>query len=121
MGEHILAEPVWLRSWIFWMVIVNSASLLFVRHSQARFILAAWVGNAITMGQLLEWNGYNRLLGLSHVLWWTPLLVLLWRQRSRWPAGMAGIWLRVLCATNAVSLAIDYLDVARYLLGDRSS
>ncbi len=103
------------------MVIVNLASLVYIRHCQARFVLAAWVGNVITMGQLFEWNGYNRLLGLSHVLWWAPLLVLLWRQRSRRPAGMAGIWLRVLCATNAVSLAIDSLDVARYLLGDGSS
>jgi hypothetical protein len=105
------------------MVVVNSASLLFaLRYRTARFVLAAWIGNAITMGQLFEWNGYNRLLGLSHVLWWTPLLWLLWRTRSDWPkAGPARAWLLALFATNATSLVIDYVDVVRYLLGDRAT
>lgn len=120
MADHILAEPLWLRSWVFWMVVINSASLLFIRHRAARFVLLAWIGNVVTMGWLFEAHGYDRLLGLSHVLWWTPLLVFLWRERSRWPTVTAArAWLWALCATNATSLVIDYLDVARYLLGDR--
>ena len=29
-------------------------------------------------------------------------------------------WLRVLMATNGLSLVIDYVDVLRYLMGDRA-
>lgn len=121
MISHILEEPAWLQIWVFWMMAVNTASLVFVRHTEARWVLAAWAGNAATMSLLFELAGYTRLLGLSHVLWWTPLLVYLYRRdlRARRPEPY-GTWLRALFLTNLASLVIDYADVARYLLGDRS-
>ncbi len=62
-----------------------------------------------------------RLLGLSHVLWWTPLFVWLLPQLMRQrPAGVFGLWLIALSASNLISLAIDYVDVIRYLLGERA-
>ena len=121
MFEHILAEPLWLRSWIFWMIGINLLCLAFLRHKEARWVLVAWVGNLILMSALFELNGYNRLLGLSHVVWWTPLLVYLLLGRDRIPsAGAFATWVRVLFVTNAISLLVDYIDVARYLLGDRT-
>ena len=57
--------------------------------------------------------------GLGHVLWF-PLLYFLWTRLEGAPAdGPFGIWLRALMAINAVSLAIDATDVARYLAGER--
>jgi hypothetical protein len=39
---------------------------------------------------------------------------------SAWARTAAfGVWVRVLLATNAASLVVDYADVVRYLLGDR--
>ena len=121
MLEHILAEPFGLKAWIFWMAFMNSASLCFVRRAEGRFVLLAWVANLVTMNQLFEAYGYTRILGLSHVLWWSPLVVYLFRKRSGFGEGAFGGWARWLLITNAVSLAIDYVDVARWALGDRGA
>lgn len=118
MLHHILEEPLWLRTWIYWMVAVNTSSLFFVRFKPARRILAAFIGSAITMSLLVEWNGYNRLLGLAHVLWWTPLLVYLHRIWNRLPDSRAlHLYLIVLFYTNTASLVVDSIDVVRYLVG----
>ena len=50
---------------------------------------------------------------------WTPLLVYLaprWRSLDRSTA--FGTWMLALIATDGISLVIDYVDIARYLLGD---
>lgn len=122
MFEHILQEPLWLRVWVFWLMAVNTASLVFLRHLEARGVLAAWVANLLLMPALFELQGYTRLLGLSHIVCWTPMLVWLARRRGRWPGPStgAGAWLRLLVLSDAVSLAIDVVDVARFALGDRS-
>jgi hypothetical protein len=119
--EHILQQPLWVQLWVGWMVVVNTACLAFLRHTAARWVLAAWIGNMITMQALFTLNGFNRLLGLPHVLWWTPLLVYLVRQRPRLaPHTAFSRWVGLLLVTIALSLVIDYIDVARYLLGDRT-
>lgn len=118
---EVLKQPWWLKSWIFWLILVNTASVVFVRRLEARWVLAAWVSNAVLMNLLYAQLGYVRLLGLSHVIFWTPLLVYLYRRRGEWAgAGAYGAWLKVLVFTDAASLLIDYLDVVRYLLGERA-
>ncbi len=118
-AEHLLAQPMWLQAWIGWMVVLNTMSLAFLGERPGRLTAIAWLGNIATMSALFAVVGYVRLLGLSHIIWWTPLLILLWRQRPWPPSGAFGLWLRLLFATNLISLVVDYLDVARYLLGAR--
>lgn len=116
---RLMAEPWWLQAWVGWMMLVNTASVAFLRHREARWVLAVWVGNVITMMALYEAVGYVWLLGLSHVLWWTPLLAYLVAVRGRFAAGgRFGWWGRALLFTIAVSLVIDYIDVVRYVMGD---
>jgi hypothetical protein len=121
MLPHILAEPLYLQISIFWFIIINTACIFFLREVEARWVLTAWLLNVVFMTILFEVNGYNRLLGLSHLIFWTPLLIYLHRRRQ----GIAGDslfegWIRTLFLTNLASLVIDYVDVVRYLLGDRS-
>jgi hypothetical protein len=116
--EHIAREPFWLQAWIYWMIFMNSASLLFVRRVEARWVLLAWIASLVTMNQLFAAYGYTRILGLAHVIFWSPLVVYLFRRRPRFGEGAFGGWARWLLATNAISLAIDYVDVARWALGD---
>jgi hypothetical protein len=121
MAQHMLQYPLWLQAWIGWMLIVNSASILFLRHTEARWVLGAWIGSFVFMSALFELNGFNRLLGLSHVLWWTPLLIYLMRRLPGLDGSAAfARWLRTLMVTNALSLVVDYTDVVRYLLGERT-
>ncbi len=118
MMIKIMAEPIWLQAWVGWMMLLNTAALLFLKHKQAKVVLAVWVGNVITMAVLYEMVGYVRLLGLSHVIWWTPLVIYLFRQRKQFPTGAGATWLWIVLLTNSASLVIDYLDVLRYLMGD---
>lgn len=120
MLDHMLRYPVWLQVWIAWLGIVNLSSVLFLRRAQARWVLAAFLGAGTVMSILFALNGFNRLLGLGHVLFWTPLLIFLWRERQSLPHDAYRMWITTLIATNLTSLVIDYTDVLRYLLGNRS-
>jgi len=120
IGE-ILQEPLWLVIWVGWLGLVNMASVAFWREIEARWVFAAFVAAFVLMAVLFESKGYSRLLGLPHVIVWTPLLIYLYRRLSKVIGPrLFETWLRVLLATNGVSLVIDYVDVLRYLLGDRS-
>lgn len=120
MMDHILGYPLWLQAWIAWMGLVNLTAIVFLRHVQARWALAAFGSAAIFMEILFRLNGFNRLLGLAHVVFWTPLVVYLVRERPRLEWGSAfSKWVTVLLATNLLSLVIDYSDVIRYVVGDR--
>jgi len=117
----MLNEPLWLIAWIGWLGAVNMASLFFLRESEARWVLAAFVASFTLMNVLFYTSGYNRFLGLAHVVFWTPLLLFLYRRLSRvlGPRRYEN-WLRILLTSNGVSLVIDYVDVLRYLFGDRT-
>lgn len=123
MMQDIAREGPLLQGWVFWLMIINTASILFIVHRvEARWVLAAWVVNMFLMGFLYDNYGYVRLLGLSHIILWTPLLVYLWRRRdnidrSTW----GGRYLALLFISNFVSLVFDYLDLARYFLGDQAA
>jgi len=117
---RILGMPLGWRLWVFWLMFVNTACVFFLVHRTSRIVGLAWIGNVFTM-MIMYWSfGYVRLLGLSHVIWWTPLLVWLDpRVRKERPGGNYGVWLRLLIVSDLASLVIDYIDVARYLLGER--
>lgn len=120
IGE-ILQEPWWLLIWLGWLGFVNLASVAFWREVEARWVLAAFVGAFLLMTALYEINGYNRFLGLGHIVFWTPLLLYLYQRLGNVIGPrLFETWLRVLLATNGVSLVIDYVDVFRYIMGDRA-
>lgn len=116
---RILELPTGWRIWVLWLMAVNTACILHLKRKPAKVVGIIWLGNIITMMTMYRLLGYVRLLGLSHVIWWTPLLVwmtpILIRDR---PSGNYGVWLYLLLASNFASLVIDYIDVIRYLLGD---
>ena len=117
--ENILQEPPGFLVWCGWLGVVNMAAVLFLRHKPARWVLAALVCSLVFMSILAEINGYNGLLGISHIIFWTPLLGYLYRfratvDRSSW----VGRWLVALFVSNAVSLVMDSLEVVRYFAGD---
>lgn len=71
---------------------------------------------------LYDQVGYVRLLGIVHVVIWTPLAIYLWQRLKNAEIVVPFrqiIW--VFLATMVVSLAFDYADVVRYLLGERGS
>lgn len=118
--QYLLAEPAPLVAWIFWLIAVNTAAVFFLRRTEARWVLAAWLANVVLMSALVEFNGYNRFLGFSHVVVWTPLLIYLHKRRDRLSGDkLFDGWIRTLFVTNLLSLIVDYIDVARYFIQGR--
>ena len=129
LNEHIAAGPAWISWWINWIGVINIAAVVFFArwregrlrfgHIEAVYILAALVAVIVAIEILFRQFGYTRILGLSHVLIWTPLAIYLWRRLSLHPRNTVfGIYLRVLLVTIVVALAFDYADVVRFLTGD---
>ncbi len=125
--DAIATQPAWVQYWVRWMAVAITASVVVLLFSKATrrdalVILATNIGVYFVMMWLFEKIGFVRLLGIVHVGFWTPLAVYLyWRLKDQTivtPFRQV-IWLFL--ATIVVSLAFDYADVARYILGERSS
>jgi len=123
MMDQVLTEPLWLVVWVFTLMVFNTASLFFVKRVEARWVLLAWIINLPVINYIYETMGYVRLLGLSHVLVWTPLLIYLWLRRKQWmpPKTLTEKWLVAVFTVNLISLVIDYIDVIRWLTGERGA
>jgi len=65
--------------------------------------------------------GFVKLLGLGHVLFWTPVVILIWRKLSTTSLPVlfkAVLW--ILMLTMVAALAFDYVDVLRWVFGNRA-
>jgi hypothetical protein len=115
--------PLWVQYWLNFMgvVLMLAIPFSFVRV-EARWALLVIALTLPAMIALHSMIGYVRLLGVVHVVIWTPFAIYLWRRRDRWRVKetISGKWVLVLFATMIVSLAFDYTDVVRWLLGERA-
>ena len=125
-SEAIASQPQWIVAWVYFMMAVFALSILVLACSKttrlaALFAALAFILGAVMLNVMYGQMGYVRLLGLPHLVFWTPLAVYLWtRLRSGAVTGIFRITMIVLLATIAVSLAFDIADVARYLAGERT-
>ncbi len=127
LSDAIATQAQWIQIWVMWLAIITFAALgafLVQRKTwlYAAAVAAATAANFVVMNWLYGQVGYVRLLGLPHVLFWTPLAVYVWLGLR---AGAITGWVRwvaiVLVISLIASLAFDYVDVARWVLGDRAS
>ena len=126
MQEAIDLQPLWVRLWLNWMLFGAFAlplALLIWRQSRIAGIatLISDVAAGFGTGWLYSQMGYVKLLGLPHILFWTPVAIYLFLQLRRadlpkWPRWI----MTVVLATIVVSLAFDYTDALRYVLGERT-
>ena len=123
-SKAIAQQPAWVGIWLnvlFLCAIVLPLSLFIWRASRMAAIatLLSNVANFITIPWLYSQLGYVKLLGLPHVLFWTPVMILYVFQMRRddmgaWPRGI----MTIILIAIVISLAFDYVDTARYLLGE---
>jgi len=129
LAEAMATEPLWLRAWIQLLIVANLGAVLFVvGREEGRWrvrpepiaILIGFAAAGISMSALYEQVGYVRLLGLAHLVFWGPVFAwILLTRRQRHPLhGAFGSYLRFYLFIAGISLAIDAIDVVRYLAGD---
>jgi hypothetical protein len=120
-------QPAWVQYWVMWMAIAIIGTFVVLLFSKATrrdavVILLSMVAVYLSMMWLYEKVGFVRLLGIVHVVFWTPLAIYLWwrlKDQAITAPFRQAIW--IFLATILISLAFDYADVARYILGERAS
>jgi len=122
MNEHMMAQPLWLVIWLMIMGGLHVVAIpLALKDWRPRMMVIVMIINMFFMGGLFHKYGYTRILGLSHVIFWTPLLAYLWKSRNVHPERVWTVrFVRVAMVIIFISLLFDYTDVIRYVLGDRA-
>lgn len=120
-NRGLLGMPVGWQVWVGLLGVVNLVvPLFYVGRPEARLVLIAFAVAALIMWMLAGLDGFTRLLGLGHFVWF-PLLYFLWHRLPEIPAAdLYGLWVRALIGLNGLSLLLDVTDVIRYLAGDRA-
>ena len=118
--KGVAKMPIHWQVWLMMLLIANLVvPLFFLSHLEGQLVVATLLASLILMTTVTGLSGFTRLLGLGHVLW-IPLLYFLWTRLGQIPAtDLFGIWIRCVMALNAASLAIDAIDVVRYIAGER--
>ena len=118
--------PTWVQIWmdiIGLSLFVSIVALLIdaTTRKLGLYVLATIVATVAVMVFMHAQMGMVRLLGIVHVVLWTPMVYILWRRLRSDPPGKiysAAIVLLIVIASTA--LVFDYYDVARWLLGERA-
>ncbi|MEM8649297.1 MAG: hypothetical protein AAGF54_02090 [Pseudomonadota bacterium] len=123
--ELVALQPAWVQYWLNWLffgAFLLPVALLIWKPSRIPAIVTLLSSLASGAGViwLFSQMGYVRLLGLGHIIFWTPVSFYLYGQMKRedmpsWPKRI----MAVVLITILISLAFDYVDVARYILGER--
>ena len=118
--------PQWVQYWMdFLGAVLILSPLILLTGKKTRIpgliMLASTLLVIPTMLWLHGQMGMVRLLGIVHVVVWTPLVIYLWKRVRNDPPGRfytAILW--IVIATLTVALAFDYTDVLRWLMGERA-
>ena len=108
--------PRWVFIWLCFLNIYFLMSVLFWPDRLAVVVLMGYVATGpLLAGQIAFDGGLRRILGLSHLVPWVPLLIWLMMHEGE------GLYRVVLIMMLAICLAFDAFDVWRFWRGDRNA
>lgn len=115
-------SPAWVLIWVNVMaaVLLISAGFAFV-HREARWmLLGILLGMAGTISAYGIF-GFTRLMGIGHLLFWTPTLIYMITVHGRrlYEGTLFSRWIILAAYVIGISLAFDTIDLLRWLLGER--
>jgi len=126
LEEAMAAQQGWLSIWLPILMFGSFALpllLLIWKPSRIAGVLAIIAGllSFFAITWMYEKLGYVKLLGLPHVLFYTPVVIyFISRLRSGSLPKFAAWTMSASLIIILISLAFDYTDVARYVLGERT-
>jgi len=111
----LLRQPLWIHVWVSWLAAINLLSLRFWDEPLAKLVLATFLLSAMLMMALYARYGFEKILGLGHILWLGLLPYLL----ISIPGAGCGFqsYLIALTVSIGISLAFDVVDVWTYFAG----
>ncbi len=121
LTRNIFAMKFPWNVWVQILILVNmGGGLYFIQTLEGKITLACLMGSFVVMTIIYSQKGFVRLLGMGHVLFWTPLVF--WMGKGLDSGSLENpfrLWILSLVTVNSISLIIDYVDVIRYWGGDR--
>lgn len=122
-AEMTANSPAWVLIWVNAMVVVLAVAIPFsFSYKEARWILLGAVLGMI--GTIVAYSlfGFTRLLGLGHILFWTPTLIYIITVRGwkTYHKTLFSRWMILAALVIGISLAFDFIDLLRWILGERA-
>lgn len=109
---ELLQQSVWIPVWVFYLMVINVASLSFWHEPLAKLIFITFMISAMLIMGLYSRFGFEKIIGLGHILW-IPLLAYVLMRIPTIEASFK-IYLVVLAISIAISLVFDIVDVWKY-------
>jgi hypothetical protein len=120
LGDASRFDIGW-RVWFWLLPGVNIlAPLFFLGRLESWITLSASVLAAVVVVSLHRRLGWVRLLGIGHFPWIGLVPWLVSRYLTTSPGGVFATWMLAVIFIDSACLAIDFVDVLRYLGGDRT-
>jgi len=116
---ELVQQPIWVSIWLLFLMIVNFASVAFWNELLAKVILITFILSAIFMMGLYSRFGFEKILGLGHILW-IPLLVYVLIEIPA-AEGDFKSYLIILLISITISLVFDIIDVWRYFTSPKNT
>ena len=116
--SELLRQPRGVAVWVFALMGIKLPGMVFWSEPLALAIVAVFLLSAMLMMGLYAVYGFERILGLGHVLW-IPLLVVLLMHLPQAAGAFAG-YLIVLVLCIGISLLFDVRDVWNYVSTKRA-
>ncbi len=111
-------QPIWVPVWVAILAMANMGSLFFWPDPLARLIFVTFMISAMAMMALYSYFGFEKILGLGHVLWVFLLPYVLLQLPH--VDGRFFQYLVVLSMFLTISLAFDIIDVWKYFREKRA-
>ena len=116
---ELMQQPAWIFIWVLFLMIINVSSVGFWHEPIAKLIFITFMISAMLMMGLYSRFGFEKILGLGHILW-VPLLVYVLIQLPTVETFFK-IYLVVLSISIAISLLFDITDVWKYFTNRKSN
>ena len=113
---ELVQKPAWIPIWVFFMMVINVASVAFGSEPLAKLIFITFMISAMMMMALYSWFGFEKILGLGHVPW-MPLLVYVLIQLPSAEISFRS-YLMILAISISISLVFDIADAWKYFTRD---
>ncbi len=116
---ELMQQRAWVVIWVSFLLMINIASVGFWNEPLAKVIFVTFMLSAMLMMGLYARFGYEKILGLGHILW-IPLLAYVLLEISNTQDDFKA-YLIMLSASIAISLVIDIVDVCKYFASRKSA
>lgn len=124
-----MSMKTWVKVWLFFLNGVFLAALFFPVEPLTLWVLAAYLASGPLLAGIMAWQGgLTRLLGLAHLIPWTPLVGYLVLRLTGDAVGLQlgpdthgnlYFWVVLLLMSVTACLAFDLYDVVRWIRGER--